>query len=73
MVYANDAVPVTVKLPAIVPPANGRYRGATEAVAAYEADNAFCAYEAVVAIDADTAFSTYDAVVANDALFAFNT
>jgi hypothetical protein len=71
VVYAKEEVPVTVKLPAIVPPVKGRYKGAIEAVAAYDADSEFCAYEA------DVAFVTFpvrnEAVVANEALFAFNT
>jgi hypothetical protein len=73
VVYANEAVPCTVKLPAIVPPVKGRYKGAIEAVAAYDADSEFCAYEADVAYDADSEFCAYEADVANEALFAFNT
>ena len=38
VVYTNEAVPITVKLPLMVPPASGRYAGAYEAVSAYDAD-----------------------------------
>jgi hypothetical protein len=49
VVYANDAVPITVKLPLIVPPVSGRYAGAYDAVSAYEALTAFLTYDAVSA------------------------